>query len=127
MRGGGGTNTVPGTDLIVGARGSPIQVLLYSVSHLDNATSNLSWQSYQAVAVLPQVAWSVPLSLGDFHRGFRVLGTTRDYCERYRYGKRRALAPALPPGAPQGDLPIPSVTLKGPLGNDATIRANNGE
>ncbi|MGI9382020.1 MAG: ABC transporter permease [Methyloligellaceae bacterium] len=86
------TNTISGTDLIVGARSGGIQLLLYSVFRIGNATNNLSWQSYQSIAARPEVAWIVPLSLGDSHRGFRVLGTTPEYFSRYRYRRRQGLA-----------------------------------
>ena len=84
-------NTLSGTDLIVGARSGPVQLLLYSVFHLGDATNNLSWDSYQAIADHPKVAWTVPLSLGDSHRGYRVLGTSHAYFEHYRYGADQAL------------------------------------
>ena len=85
-------NTISGTDLIVGARTGNIQLLLYSVFRIGNATNNISWKSYQDIARRDEVAWSVPLSLGDSHRGFRVLGTTDEYFERYRYRSDRSLA-----------------------------------
>lgn len=85
-------NTVSGTDLIVGARGSPVHLLLYSVFHIGNATNNIGWDSYRAIARRPEVAWTIPLSLGDSHRGFRVLGTTADYFEHLRFGRKRRLA-----------------------------------
>ncbi len=84
-------NTVSGTDLIIGARSGAVPLLLYSVFRIGNATNNISWQSYQQLARHPRVAWTVPLSLGDSHRGFRVLGTTHAYFERYRYARREAL------------------------------------
>lgn len=83
--------TVAGTDLIVGARSSPLSLLLYSIFHLGEATHNLAWTSYQTVAAWPEVAWAVPLSLGDSHRGFRVLGTTHGLYDHYRYGAGRSL------------------------------------
>ena len=58
-------NTLSGTDLIVGARSGPVQLLLYSVFRIGDATNNISWQSYQEIAAHPRVAWSVPMSLGD--------------------------------------------------------------
>jgi putative ABC transport system permease protein len=85
-------NTLSGTDLIVGARSGQVQLLLYSVFRIGDATNNMSWQSYQDVAAHPRVAWTVPLSLGDSHRGFRVLGTTTGYFEHYRYARDRQLA-----------------------------------
>lgn len=84
-------NTISGTDLIVGARGGGVQLLLYSVFRIGNATNNISWKSYRDIASLPSVAWSVPISLGDSHRGYRVMGTTRDYFARYRYARNRTL------------------------------------
>ena len=86
------TNTISGTDLIVGARSGSVQLLLYSVFRIGNATNNLTWQSYQDIAALADVAWAVPISLGDSHRQFRVMGTTVAFFEHYKYGMRRALA-----------------------------------
>ena len=62
--------TLSGTDLIVGARADPVQLLLYSVFRLGDATNNVSWESYRMVADDPRVAWTIPLSLGDSHRGY---------------------------------------------------------
>ncbi len=86
--------TLSGTDLIVGSRASPVHLLLYSVFRIGNPTNNLRWQSYLAVAQRPEIAWTIPLSLGDSHRGFRVLGTTQDYFEHFRFagGRRLTLA-----------------------------------
>jgi putative ABC transport system permease protein len=83
--------TISGTDLVVGARTGTIPLLLYSVFRIGNPTNNVSWKSYQDLAKLPQVAWSIPISLGDSHRGFRVLGTSADYFTHYRYGNGRTL------------------------------------
>jgi putative ABC transport system permease protein len=84
-------STISGTDLIVGARSGPVQLLLYSVFRIGNATNNISWRSYQDLAEHPKVDWTVPISLGDSHRGFRVLGTTAAYFEHYRYARDRGL------------------------------------
>lgn len=84
-------NTLSGTDLIVGARSGPVQLLLYSVFRIGDATNNISWQSYEDIKAHPLVEWTVPISLGDSHRGFRVLGTTQAYFEHYRYSKDRQL------------------------------------
>jgi putative ABC transport system permease protein len=84
-------DTIAGTDLIVGARSGDVQLLLYSVFRIGNATSNITWPSYQDIAARPEVDWIVPLSLGDSHHGFRVLGTTRDYFDRYRFRGGRGL------------------------------------
>jgi len=84
-------NTISGTDLIVGARSGSVQLLLYSVFRIGNATNNISWNSYRAIAQRKDVKWSIPISLGDSHRGFRVMGTSRGYFRHYRYGQKRML------------------------------------
>lgn len=82
-------NTISQTDLIVGARSGPLNLLLYSVFRIGNATNNLSWQSFEEISSHPQVKWAIPLSLGDSHRGFRVLGTSQDYFKHYSFGGKR--------------------------------------
>ena len=94
--------TISDTDLIIGARSGAVQLLLYSVFRIGNATNNISWESYRDIAGRPDVAWTVPLSLGDSHRGFRVLGTTGDYFVHYRYGRKKNLA--FSAGGPFTDL-----------------------
>ncbi|MDH5179703.1 MAG: ABC transporter permease [Gammaproteobacteria bacterium] len=84
-------NTISGTDLIVGARSGSVQLLLYSVFRIGNATNNVSWQSYQELRKHLDVKWAVPIALGDSHRGFRVMGTTVDYFEHYRYARHKPL------------------------------------
>jgi putative ABC transport system permease protein len=83
--------TLSGTDLIVGARSGSVQLLLYSVFRMGTATNNVSWTSIEDLRARTAVDWVVPLSLGDSHRGFKVLGTTSDYFKHYRYGNRRNL------------------------------------
>ncbi|MFD0916877.1 ABC transporter permease [Pseudahrensia aquimaris] len=86
------SSTVSGTDLIVGARSGSVQLMLYSVFRIGNATNNITMESVRDIEALPDVAWTVPLSLGDSHRGYRVVGTNKEYFERYRYGRDRQLA-----------------------------------
>ena len=95
-------DTIAGTDLIVGARSGNLNLLLYSVFRIGNATNNITWPSYQEIAARPEIAWAVPLSLGDSHRGFRVLGTTPEYFARYKYRQTRGLTFAA--GGPFADL-----------------------
>lgn len=85
------TSTISGADLIVGARSGPINLLLYSVFRIGDATNNISWDSYGEIASRPGVAWTIPISLGDAHRGFRVLGTDTGYFTHYRFGRERSL------------------------------------
>ena len=95
-------DTISGTDIIVGARSGSIQLLLYSVFRIGNATNNVTWQSFDDIAKRPDVSWMVPLSLGDSHHGFRVLGTTPGYFEHYKYRQGQTLTFAS--GKPFSDL-----------------------
>jgi putative ABC transport system permease protein len=83
--------TVSGTDLIVGARTSQLNLLLYSVFRIGTAGTAVGWDSYELVSADPRVAWSIPLALGDSYRGYPVVGTTAAYFEHYRYGSQQAL------------------------------------
>jgi putative ABC transport system permease protein len=85
------SKTVSGVDLIVGARGGEVNLLLYSVFRIGNATNNMSWSSYQTVSKFKNVAWTIPISLGDSHQGYRVVGTTKDYFEYFKYGQDKGL------------------------------------
>jgi len=85
-------NTVSGTDLIVGARSGTVNLLLYSVFRIGSPTNNIDWHSYEDIRDLPGVKWSIPLSMGDTHEGFRVVGTDHSYIEHYRYARDRALS-----------------------------------
>ncbi len=80
------SQSVSGADLVIGARTSPVQLLLYSVFRMGEATSNMSWQSVEEISKHPSIAWVIPLSLGDSHHGFPVLASTSSYFEHYRYG-----------------------------------------
>ena len=86
------TQTVSGTDLIIGARSGSIQLLLYSVFRIGNATSNISWESVEEIKERKAIDWVIPISLGDSHAGYRVLGTNHDYFEHYRYADKRLLS-----------------------------------
>ncbi|MEM7020316.1 MAG: ABC transporter permease [Pseudomonadota bacterium] len=85
-------STLSGTDLIVGARGGSTQLLLYTVFRVGNPVNNISWESYQNFAQHREVAWTIPITLGDSHRGFRVIGTNQDYFKHYRYGRKKNLS-----------------------------------
>ena len=85
------TRAVSGTDLIVGARTSPLQLMLYAVFRLGDPTHEISWEAYERVRRNRLVAWTIPIALGDSHRGFPVLGTDAAYFEHFRYGARERL------------------------------------
>ncbi|RCS58129.1 ABC transporter permease [Parvibium lacunae] len=85
------TQSVSGVDLVVGARTSPVQLMLYAVFHTGNATQNIRIDNVERLATHPDVAWAIPLSLGDSHQGFPVLGTTPQYFSHLRYGLQQPL------------------------------------
>lgn len=72
-----------GIDAVVGAKGSPMQLILAGVFHIDVPPGNIPLAEAQALAALPQVAQLIPLSLGDSFRGFRIVGTTPAYIHHY--------------------------------------------
>lgn len=84
-------NTVSGTDLIVGARTGNTELLLFSVFRIGHPTNNLSFKSYQDITSKRSVKWAIPLSLGDSHKGFSVIGTNNDYFAHYRYANKQNL------------------------------------
>ncbi|UOF02744.1 ABC transporter permease [Bdellovibrio reynosensis] len=81
----GFTQTISKTDLIVGARSGPLQLILYTVFNMGNATHNISYETYETLKKHPAIEWTIPYSLGDGHRGFRVVGTTEDFFKHYHY------------------------------------------
>jgi len=85
------TNTISGTDLIVGARSSPVQLLLATVFGLSDSPNNIDWESYESIAGHPGIAWTIPISLGDTHAGYRVVGTTKAFFDHFQYGRRQFL------------------------------------
>lgn len=95
-------STISGTDLIVGARSGSVNLLLYSVFRIGNATNNIRWDSFEAISRDKRVKWAIPISLGDSHRGYRVMGTSAAYFEHYRYGRSQPLR--LAEGKPFSDM-----------------------
>ncbi|MBM3766683.1 MAG: FtsX-like permease family protein [Acidobacteria bacterium] len=84
--------TISQTDLIVGARGGSLQLLLYSVFRIGQATNNITYESYLKFKNHPAVEWTIPYSLGDSHRGFRVVGTDENFYKHLRYRRDRSLS-----------------------------------
>ena len=80
-------NTISGTDLIVGARTSPVSLVMFSVFHIGDPSANVTYESYEWLTSNPRlgIEWAVPISLGDNHQGYRVVGTTTDFFEHYAY------------------------------------------
>lgn len=78
------TQTVSGVDLIVGARTGSLQLVLFSVFNIGQVTNNISYDRYDKIHHNPDVDWTIPISLGDGHKGFRVVGTTTEFFEHYQ-------------------------------------------
>ncbi len=85
------TRTVSGVDLIVGAPTGELTLLLSSVFHIGNVPKGMPWRAYGDLAANKQVDWLIPLSLGDSHNGYRVVGTTAAFFTHYRYGDKTPL------------------------------------
>lgn len=77
--------TIRGVDLIVGARGGSLQVLLSTVFGIGASSTGVSMETFERWSEHPAVAWTIPYALGDSHRGYRVIGTTPEFYERYRF------------------------------------------
>jgi putative ABC transport system permease protein len=84
-------HTISDVDLIVGSRTSSMNLLLYTVFRIGSPTNNISWASFERIKANDKVKWAIPLSLGDSHKGYRVIGTNNDYFEHYKYGNKHAL------------------------------------
>lgn len=81
----GFTQAISKTDLIVGARSGSLQLILYTVFNMGSATHNISYETYEKIRKNPAIDWTIPYSLGDAHRGYRVVGTTDDFFKHYHY------------------------------------------
>lgn len=77
--------TIRHTDLIVGARGGPQQLLLSSIFGLGAPAGSISQETYQRWAKHPAVKWTIPISLGDSYYGYRLIGTTPAYFQYYQF------------------------------------------
>jgi putative ABC transport system permease protein len=77
-------SSIQGVDLVMGAKGSPLQLILSSVYHLDNPTGNIDYAQAQKWMKHPMVASAIPLAYGDAYRGYSIVGTTPAYLEKYQ-------------------------------------------
>jgi putative ABC transport system permease protein len=86
------TRTVSGVDVIVGAPNGQLNLLLSSVFNLSAPTKGISKKSVLSLQEDPRVSWLIPISLGDTHKGFRVIGTTNAYFQHFKYGDKQPLS-----------------------------------
>ncbi len=85
------TSTISDTDLIIGARSGQLNLLLYTVFHIGDATNNIRWSTFQELEKDKRMDWLIPISLGDSYKGFRVIGTDRRFGEYFRFGRGQPL------------------------------------
>ncbi|WP_076419367.1 FtsX-like permease family protein [Colwellia sp. UCD-KL20] len=83
--------TISGVDLIVGAPSGQLNLLLYSVFRMGSPANNIHYESFNMLEKRKEVDWAIPISLGDSHRGFRVVGTNNSYFIHYKYGEKNPL------------------------------------
>lgn len=98
----GFTQSISQVDLIVGARTGPLNLILFTVFNMGSISNNISWESYQKIKSKPEVEWTIPYSLGDGHKGFRVVGTDENFYQHYRYRGNQKIE--LAEGAPALDV-----------------------
>lgn len=84
-------NSLSGTDLIVGARTSSINLLLSTAFQIGSISKGIEWHSYRQLSQDPRVDWSIPLAFGDSHKGLPVIGTTDSFVEHFLYGNKQPL------------------------------------
>ncbi|NDE15807.1 FtsX-like permease family protein [bacterium] len=87
----GFTGVISQTDVIAGARSGPVQLLLYSVFQIGNPSNNVSSETWEHFRSHPAVAWTIPVAMGDSHKGFRVIATNNDMFDHYQYQRDRGL------------------------------------
>jgi len=76
---------VSGTDLIIGPKSSQIELLLYSVFHIGTPNTLMEYKSYERIQSNKNVKWAIPISLGDSHKGYKVLSTNENFFKHYSY------------------------------------------
>ena len=69
--------------MVIGAKGSPLQLILSSIYHIDNPTCNISFREVDKLIKNPMIDFTIPLSYGDSYNGFRIVGTTSQYPKIY--------------------------------------------
>ena len=78
------SSNIEDVDLVLGAQGSPLQLILSSVYQVDAPTGNINYDSAKVWMQNPFVEKAIPLAFGDNYRGYKILGTTTDYLEKYK-------------------------------------------
>ncbi|WP_282170050.1 ABC transporter permease [Ruegeria atlantica] len=100
----GFANSASGIDLIIAARGNDVQILMATVFGVGTTGAGISWDSYEKIEDLPQISWTVPIMMGDNHRGYPVIGTSEQYFDHFRHsgGQQLIFAEGVPFKSPDG-------------------------
>ncbi|GAB5438240.1 ABC transporter permease [Falsiruegeria mediterranea] len=100
----GFANSASGIDLIIAARGNDVQILMATIFGVGSTGAGISWDSYEMIEELPQISWTVPIMMGDNHRGYPVIGTSEYYFEHFRHsgGQQLVFAEGVPFKSPEG-------------------------
>ena len=85
------SHSISGTDLIIGSKTSDIQLLMYTLFRVGQPVANISWSTFNNIKSYPEVAWAIPISLGDSHKEYPVVGTNIDYFTYYKFGRKKSL------------------------------------
>ena len=88
----GFNQSINGVDLLVGPRSGDIELLLYTVFHIGKPTNNITMQTIEALSQRKDIDWVVPIALGDSHRGYRVVATTKEYFDKVKYAVDKPLS-----------------------------------
>ena len=80
------TSTIEGVDMVLGAPGSPLQLILSSVYHIDAPTGNINFKEAKTWMQHPMVKTAIPMAFGDSYKGYKILGTTPEYLKKYNVG-----------------------------------------
>ena len=85
-------NSASGIDLIVAPRGNSVQILMATVFGVGGTGTGMAWESFEWLEDRPEVAWAVPIQMGDNHRGYPVIGTDASYFEHFRHSGGQPLS-----------------------------------
>ncbi len=83
--------SVSGTDLIIGPKSSQIELFLYSVFHIGTPNTLMEYKSYEKIQATKNVKWAIPISLGDSHKGYKVVSTNENFFKHYSFANSKKL------------------------------------
>ncbi|MCU0323964.1 MAG: ABC transporter permease [Spirosomaceae bacterium] len=106
------SKNISGIDMVVGAKGSPLQLILSSIYQIDSPTGNVYLKDVQEIAQNPLVKEMIPLSMGDNYQGFRIVGTNKKYLEHFKAKPAQGQLFKMPMECVVGSLAAQNLGLK---------------